>query len=181
MKNLWRIVTVVAIVVFGCVGCVGCADCFLESEGGLLDYITGNSLRRDKAQWDADLRADSARRDDMLAAKEADVRLAAERVREEQAVLAKVRAAHAIEQERTEQLRLEKEIARAQADALEAEAVFKALEGQLLVDKAVADSLTRSSRMHAILEIVVSIFALFGVGVGLGVIYSYLRDKVREN
>ena len=117
----------------------------------------------------------------MLAAKEADVRLAAERVREEQAVLAKVRAAHAIEQERTEQLRLEKEIARAQADALEAEAVFKALEGQLLVDKAVADSLTRSSRMHAILEIVVSIFALFGVGVGLGVIYSYLRDKVREN
>ena len=169
VTSLWRIITVVAIILFGC---VGCTSCFPESEGGFWDYFTGNTLRHDKAEWEAELKASEAEW-------ATEIRLATERARKEEAVLNGLREKLAIAQEHTEQLRLEKEIADAEARSLEAEAELKALEGQLLIDEAVAGSLTRSSRMHAILELVLIVFALFGVGVALGIIVTFVRERAR--
>ena len=159
MKKLLLVLVLVMLVA---VSCSGCSGLFADSEGGFWDYFTGNSLRHDKAEWDAE------------------VKLAAQRARKEEATLDALREELAIAQEHTEQLRLEKEIADAEARSLEAEAELKALEGQLLIDKAVAGSLTRSSRMHAILELVLIVFALFGVGVALGVVIAFARERVRR-
>jgi len=161
MLTVKRFLLIVALV-FMLVGSTAClASCFPNSEGGFLDYFTGSSLTRDKAAWEAERQ-----------------RLA-ELARKEEARADQLRSELAIAQEKTQQLELEEDIAEAEARALDLQVQLKLAEGEVMVDRSVAQTLTMTSRMHAVKDFVLIGFALFGFGIAAGLVADMVLFKVR--
>lgn len=140
--------------------CLG--SCFPNSEGGFWDFLTGSSLTRDKASWEAERQ-----------------RLA-EMARKEEARADQLRSELAVAQEETKQLALKEDIAEAEARALELEVQLKLAEGEVMVDRSVAQILTLTSRMSAVKDFVLIGGALFGFGIALAVVVEALMFRVRQ-
>jgi len=162
----------IALLAFLCMGCTAClASCFPSSEGGFLDYITGNSLTRDKASWEAERQrlAEQARIEAERARKaEAAADEAGEMARQHEAdavaAQAAAEAAHA-------------EALEAQARSMEAEqeVQLERAKGDNYEKKAIAQALTNQTRAHIALQGVMVIFALFGLGAFAAFIFDLAR------
>jgi len=142
-----------------CTSCLG--SCLPNSEGGFWDFLTGSSLTRDKAAWEAERQ-----------------RLA-ELTLKEEARADQLRSELAIAQEETKQLALEEDIAQAEARVLDLQVQLKLAEGEVMIDRSVAQMLTMTSRMGAVKDFVLIGFALFGYGVTLGVVANEVLVRVR--
>ena len=83
-----------------------------------------------------------------------------------------------VEQERTNQIRVEREIVEEERRIEEAKVELKRVEGQNYIRKAVAQDITRQSRMYALLQVVWAPLAVIAlVGLGLFVLWFFVADN----
>ena len=152
-----KIVLIVLVLLAGLL--TGCSVAFPNSEGGFLDYFTGNTMTKTK-----------------------------EANRHEEVVQAERTFQREAEADKAHEDRLAAEAEAAKADANEGEAHWRALEAGEKVDLAVVEgdnflkraigrALDAQTVMHVGLQVVVIGFALFGFGVALAVGATYLKEK----
>lgn len=83
-----------------------------------------------------------------------------------------------IEQEKTNQIRVEREIVEEEHRIQEAQVELKEVEGQNYIRKAVAQDITRQSRMYALLQVVWAPLAIIAViGAGLFALWFFVADN----
>ena len=159
IKNRALLVVVLTITLLGCSGCL--ASCFPDSKGGFVDYLTGNSLKRDKV-----LSAEETKRVQIRLEEQIEKRKEAE-------------ADLATQQLKTEEAQANADAAEFRAEEAKYRIAEKKVEGTNEVLEAVALDIKVSSITRSMLQAGAPVLAIIAV-LGLGLAACWLLIDYRS-